>query len=143
MKTYRSTMAEIEAEHQKRVAERAARNPAPPPKPKLTMAEGRRAKALDGNLVHNGEVVSRRQLVDRMVREGATVQTAPSGERRLQHQDGRYLSEKQIGKVAMDYAAEKVSPAAPKVLGSRDVPKLSSGSSVDDEPRDDHGRWTK
>lgn len=30
-----------------------------------------------------------------------------------------------------------------KVAGRSSVPKLSSGSSVDDEPRDDRGRWTK
>lgn len=33
-------------------------------------------------------------------------------------------------------------PTGPRTT-KRDVPKLSSGSGVDDEPRDDHGRWTK
>lgn len=64
----------------------------------------RRENALNANVCHDGEVITRRALVDRCVAEGRRVITVQSGERRLIHDDGRYLNEDAIGKFAMDYA---------------------------------------
>jgi hypothetical protein len=104
MQVYRMTRAEIEAEAEARAARRRALLPVEAVAPERTMQEGRRERALNGNILHNGKVQTRRAVVDEMKQAGAVV--VCGRERRLQLPNGNYLAESQIGKTAMDYAAE-------------------------------------
>lgn len=97
--------------------------PAPKSDPFLddmpAMQRGRTEKALAANVTNRGRVVSRRDLVNEKVRDGASVVTAKNGERRLTTPDGSYLDEKAIGKTAMDYAEFLSRPTQPAPAPSR------------------------
>lgn len=68
------------------------------------MAQGKVRKTLDVKMMNQGQAISRRELVERKISEGATIEVSKGGERRLTNPDGSYLGQSQIGKIAIDYA---------------------------------------
>jgi hypothetical protein len=73
---------------------------------KMTPMGAKRAEdALNVNLSHDGRILSRRDLVRERVAAGAKIVVSQGGERRLVSLQGTYVSEKQISKTAMEYAA--------------------------------------
>jgi hypothetical protein len=68
------------------------------------MQRARAEKALAQQMSHNGTVRTRREIVDAMIADGATVVTHPKDGRRLMRPDGSYIEEARLTKTAMDYA---------------------------------------
>lgn len=68
------------------------------------MARVRAESALATSMNHNGTVRTRREIVETMVGDGATVVPHPKDGRRLMRPDGSYIEERRLTKTAMDYA---------------------------------------
>jgi len=68
------------------------------------MARARAVRALATLMRHNGIVRSRREIVEVMVGDGATVVPHPKDGRRLMRPCGAYIEERRLTKTAMDYA---------------------------------------
>lgn len=68
--------------------------------------EARALRTLDTQIrVNRGAFMTRRQMIEGMIAEGATVVVRPSGERWLQRPDGVFFDERATTKTGMDYAA--------------------------------------
>lgn len=108
IKTYRMTREEIEAI--KPIGYGYKPEPVPIPIPfdytkDMTPIKALKVKInLDKNVMNDGRVTSRKELVEAKVGDSATIVIGKEG-RRLQTPDGLFLSEKDISKTAMDYAA--------------------------------------
>ena len=96
------------ADGTKRVGDTAPPQPEQPPKPKSSIAEGRKNKALDKQMGFNGVTMTRRKAVEMRVEAGAKIVMSPAGTRRLMNKDDSFYDESQISKTAMDYAEELI-----------------------------------
>lgn len=95
----------------RRIGDSAAPAPAAPPsssheftKDMTPRARVRAEDTLSNSITSGGMPYTRRELVEKMIKDGAKVVVSRSGERRLMKPDGAYLAESQISKTAMDYA---------------------------------------
>jgi hypothetical protein len=71
----------------------------------MSPAQRTRAEsALATKMSHNGAVVSRKELVDSLIEDGATVISHPKDGSRLMRPDGAYIEQSRLTKTAMDYA---------------------------------------
>ncbi|EGV5524288.1 hypothetical protein JF639_003618 [Salmonella enterica] len=102
----------------------------------------------------NGETMPVRVLVEKRVADGWNIREK-DGTRRLEHPDGRFFYEKDIGKTAMDYAAhliekrdmatkesvggEKNPPQKPEKAGQQQSATEKSGEKIDDFGEVIHG----
>src|SRR5690606_24585814 len=68
------------------------------------MARVRAESALATSMNHNGTVRTRREIVETMVGDGATVVPHPKDGPRLMRPDGSCIEERRLTKTAMDYA---------------------------------------
>ncbi|MDJ7441713.1 LPD5 domain-containing protein [Salmonella enterica] len=71
------------------------------------MIRSRVRKFLTSSIKSDGKITSVRELVEKRVADGWHI-TERDGTRRLEHPDGRFFFEKDIGKTAMDYAAHLI-----------------------------------
>lgn len=95
---------------------------------------------LTSSIKSDGKITSVRELVEKRVADGWRIREK-DGTRRLEHPDGRFLLEKDIGKTAMDYAAhliEKREMAAKAGEGDNN-PSQKSGEKIDDFGEVIHG----
>lgn len=73
---------------------------------KDAMRRGKAAATLQVRLRHNGsEPLYRFELIENMIKEGATVEITKRGERRLMRPNGSFLDEQNTTKIGMDYAS--------------------------------------
>jgi hypothetical protein len=72
-----------------------------------SMQRGKITKQLSKNLNYRGELISRRDLIQKMVSEGRTVDSE-EGQRVLSNKDGEYLGENVLTKAGMDYATHLI-----------------------------------
>lgn len=80
-------------------------------------------EALSVTLINGGMPYQRQELVEKLVGEGAEPTPHAKDGRRLSRPDGSYLSEKQISKTAMDYAAFLVRKKKPAMNGAAKIVK--------------------
>ena len=73
------------------------------------MQRKRAENALDANVMAEGKPISRRELVEQDVSNGAEIVMSKDDQRRLQSPSGAYRAETQISKTAMDYAEHLIS----------------------------------
>lgn len=95
---------------------------------------------LTSSIRSDGKITSVRELVENRVADGWRIREK-DGTRRLEHPDGRFLFEKDIGKTAMDYAdhlIEKREMAAKAGEGDNN-PSQKSGEKIDDFGETIHG----
>lgn len=95
---------------------------------------------LTSSIRSDGKITSVRELVEKRVADGWRIREK-DGTRRLEHPDGRFLFEKDIGKTAMDYAdhlIEKREMAAKAGEGDNN-PSQKSGEKIDDFGEVIHG----
>lgn len=71
------------------------------------MIRSRVRKFLTSHIKSNGKIMPVRVLVEKRVADGWNIREK-DGVRRLEHPDGRFFYEKDIGKTAMDYAAHLI-----------------------------------
>jgi hypothetical protein len=81
--------------------------------------------ALSVNMLHNGEMLTRRALVDKSVANGYTVVPNAKDRRRLMSPSGSYIEEKRLTKTGMDYAEYLIAnkPSASPDAVTPDKPK--------------------
>ncbi|HIB1583005.1 TPA: LPD5 domain-containing protein, partial [Salmonella enterica subsp. enterica serovar Muenchen] len=92
--------AEREKEHDEALASFLATKDNP-------MIRSRVRKFLTSHIKSNGKIMPVRVLVEKRVADGWNIREK-DGVRRLEHPDGRFFYEKDIGKTAMDYAAHLI-----------------------------------
>lgn len=68
------------------------------------MKRGAIAKQLTANLNYGGELLTRRDLIRKLVNEGRAIETDTDGTRMLIDKDEKFLGEKVLTKAGMDYA---------------------------------------
>jgi len=72
----------------------------------ITAAQAsRRQAALERTICHDGEYMSRKSMMDTLMARGAVVIAHALDGRRISLPSGSFLSEAQVSKTAMDYAA--------------------------------------
>lgn len=105
---HENAAAEREKEHDKALASFLATKDG-------EMHRKRARNYLTSSIRSDGKITSVRELVEKRVADGWHI-TEKDGTRRLEHPDGRFFLEKDIGKTAMDYADHLIDKrnAAPK-----------------------------
>lgn len=118
------------------------------------MIRSRVRKFLTSHIKSNGKIMPVRVLVEKRVADGWNIREK-DGVRRLEHPDGRFFYEKDIGKTAMDYAAhliekrdmaakearegENNSQQKPEKVGQQLSATEKSGEKIDDFGEVIHG----
>lgn len=137
-------MVEAQQKHEKAAAEREKKHDEALASFLATkdgeMHRKRARNYLTSSIRSDGKITSVRELVEKRVADGWRIREK-DGTRRLEHPDGRFLFEKDIGKTAMDYAdhlIEKREMAAKAGEGDNN-PSQKSGEKIDDFGEVIHG----
>lgn len=137
-------MVEAQQKHEKAAAEREKKHDEALASFLATkdgeMHRKRARNYLTSSIRSDGKITSVRELVENRVADGWRIREK-DGTRRLEHPDGRFLFEKDIGKTAMDYAdhlIEKREMAAKAGEGDNN-PSQKSGEKIDDFGETIHG----
>ncbi|HFD9218972.1 TPA: LPD38 domain-containing protein [Salmonella enterica] len=137
-------MVEAQQKHEKAAAEREKKHDEALASFLATkdgeMHRKRARNYLTSSIRSDGKITSVRELVENRVADGWRIREK-DGTRRLEHPDGRFLLEKDIGKTAMDYAnhlIEKREMAAKAGEGDNN-PSQKSGEKIDDFGEVIHG----